>query len=294
MNPDRPIRSAFRAVGQTPALALAEIAWRGAFRFAALTLVFFAAWFYFDSLPVTPADRLLLATGLPALVARAFAHIFAGSGAKLLRGAAVLLPSCAVLWTLAASAGRAAALKTLLPQSEVKWRALVSLNFVRVMINLAACVGILGGSLLYARVAYPAAPHLPRPVAGSIVFFLVMAALSIAWWLMSNLLAGAAVFATGGRHTGEVFSAALASFHACTGSWFGISSIFGLMHFVLFAVWFGVLPTVMSVAALIRYGWVTAVALAATLAVYFGAVDALYATRQVAYVALSKRPPSGA
>src|SRR5205807_2210976 len=150
-----PIRDAFAIVRRASSLWLAEIAWRWGFGAAALALSFLTLWKWLDSLRVSNLDRVLLGSGSPWLMSEAINHIFAGSGALLLRASAVLLPGILVLWTVAAAAGRAATLRTLMPGGVVRWRLLLGVNFLRAIVALAAIVGMLAAMIVFVRVALP-------------------------------------------------------------------------------------------------------------------------------------------
>src|SRR5438309_5994003 len=123
-----PVHEGFRAVLRAPGVVVAEIAWRWCFGTATLALLAVAAVQFLKSVRVSDADVLALRTGIPWLMANALAHILQGSGARLLRAAAILLPGIVLLWTIAAAVGRAATLKGLLPASRANLGTLLGVS----------------------------------------------------------------------------------------------------------------------------------------------------------------------
>jgi hypothetical protein len=108
-----PFQDGFAAVWHEPALLAAELTWRWCFGFSACALAIISGAWFLDSLEVSPADEFLLGTFQPQLLAGAVHHIFRGSLTRLVLEQAALLLGVALLWCLAATAGRAATLRRL-------------------------------------------------------------------------------------------------------------------------------------------------------------------------------------
>ena len=281
-----PIRDAFATVRNAPSLWLAEVAWRWAFAAAACALAFLALWTWLDSLPVSRADQFLLGSGSPALIARAVSHIFAGSATLLLRGAAVLLPGCVLLWTVAVAAGRAAILRTLMPDTHVHWRSLLAVSFLRAMVGVAAGVGVVAALIAFARISAPAPPAQGRPNAALALFFVLIVAICICWSFLNWFLGVAPIYAVRSRGLGKTLTATFVNFRENTGKWFWIGSAFGLLHLAVFFVFSAVGPLPLTIADMVPR-WFTLLVLVAITLVYFALADAIQVLRLVAYLAIA-------
>jgi len=112
-NKSSPFRDGFAALRHEPALLAAELTWRWCFGLSAWILAIVAVRLFLDSLTVTPLDQFLLRTMQPVLLMDALQHIFRGSLSRFLLVQTVLLLGLMLLWSLAATAGRAAILRRL-------------------------------------------------------------------------------------------------------------------------------------------------------------------------------------
>lgn len=286
-----PIRDAFATVRRTFSLVGAEIAWRWAFGAAAWVLGFLAFYTWLDTLPVSRADQFLLGSGSPPLMSRALQHIFAGSGAILLRGFAVLLPALLVLWTIAASVGRAAILRTLVPHLRVRWRALLAVNFLRAAAALAGVLGVVAAFVIFSRVANPAPPAVGRPNAALLLWFTIIFVVSTSWGWVNWFLLPAPIFAVDERRVSDALTATFRNFRDYTSKWFWIATAFGLMHVTaLFAV-SAVGPFVLAIASA-GPRWLSWLAFIVLTLLYFATVAALQVTRFVAHVTLVPEFPT--
>ena len=84
-----PTLEGFKAIFGQPSFALAEIAWRWSLGFGGFALLTLALVEYFDTLPVTAADMILLHTGQPLLMGRAFEHVLHGSALRIVETARI-------------------------------------------------------------------------------------------------------------------------------------------------------------------------------------------------------------
>lgn len=282
-----------------PAFGLAEVAWRWSFGLAVWALLAFSSAEYFDTLPVTRGDLLLLKTRQPALILRAVFHIFHGSGARVARTSVVLALSLIAAWIVVAGLARAATIKALLgyframnPASAAgakqAWRvrSLFGLNFFRVAAFLAAAMGCLAPFIAARRSPSENA----APGATFLIFVGITTLVCGAWCVVNWFLSLAALFAAADGE--DTFGAMAATINFCrtrlglvcaVGTWFGLAHLgaFVIATFLaLFAMGLlGALP------AAVAFGGMLCVTL-----LYFAVADFLYIGRLAAYVAILELP----
>jgi hypothetical protein len=282
-----PIRDSFAIVRRAPSLWLAEIAWRWGFGASALALTFLTLWNWLDSLRVSNLDRVLLGSGSPWLMSEAINHIFAGTGVLLLRASAVLLPGFIVLWTLAAAIGRAATLRTVMPDAKVRWRSLIGVSFLRAMVAVAATVGTLATLIVFVRLALPGPTVEGRPGAAWLLLTILTFVIGTCWSFVNWFLSVAPIYAMRASRLSAALDMTMTNFREHTGQWFRIASLFGLMHFGLFFFFSGVGPMpLMFVGTAPR--WFVIFAIVALTLVYFALVDGIAVARLVAYVRIAE------
>jgi hypothetical protein len=320
-----PTLEGFRVMFQEPALGMAEIAWRWSLGTAACLLLTFAFLQYLDSFPITATDMLFLRSRQPFLISKAIAHIFRGSGLRLVMIMAVTFAALAAGWVLTASFSRGASLKWMVDyfstfgrkSSEFReagpdiaepiedhlqvrngttpgltvrkpWlAALIGLNFLRVALTLAAALGCVGATMLAGLVS---SPKDPQP---GLVFLLTVPLVCLVWlfWSVLNwFLSLASVFAV--RDGQDTFGAVAAAVRLCRknlGSVFAVGFWFGLAHLTAFIAATTLVAFPMAFAGVIPAGMVLGGMLVVTL-LYFAVVDFLYAGRLAAYVAMAELP----
>jgi hypothetical protein len=282
-----PIGDAFTTLRRAPSLWFAEIAWRWAFGAATLVLAFLALWTWLDSLPVARVDQVLLGSGSAPLIGRALKHIFNGSAARLVRGLAVLVPGIVLLWTVAAASGRAAILRTLMPESRAHWRSLLVVSFLRAMTAVAAGVSVLAAFIAFVRVATPAPPAEGRPGAAWLIFLTLIFFIATCWSLLNWFLAVAPIYAVRSRRLSDALSATLTNFRERTGKSFWIGTAFGLIHLALFLAFSAIGPMPLALAEVVPR-WFTLLALLAITLLYFALADAIHVLRLISYVAIAE------
>jgi len=166
-NSPSPFRDGFAALRHEPALPAAELTWRWCFGLSAWGLGIISLALFLDGLRVAPVDAFLLRTLQPRLLDNALRHIFRGSLSRFVLEQTVLLLGVIVLWSLAATAGRAATLRRLVamfgadeePQS-MEWRfaPIFLLQLLRVMwtmIAVAVGFGLFVYGVVMAQDAHP-------------------------------------------------------------------------------------------------------------------------------------------
>lgn len=297
-----PTVEGFRVLLRQPALGMAEISWRWSMGAAACLLFTFTFLRYLRTLPVSNADLLLLRTRQPFLISQAIAHIFRGSGLRLVVAMTLTLAALALGWILTASLARAAALQWLVdyfrtdgspPEMSSSHaarpiRALTGLNFLRVSSTVAAAVGCVGATILAGLVSSPANPQ------PGLVFLLFVPLIGLVWlsWSVLNwFLSLAPVFVA--HDNQDTFSALASAVHLCRERMGAISAVgfwFGLAHVTAFVLATSVVAFPLALAGALPAGVVLGGVLLTTL-LYFAVVDFLYAGRLAAYLAIVEFPP---
>lgn len=280
-----------------PSFGLAEISWRWSFGLACWVLLAFSFFEYLNTLPVTRGDVLLLRTRQPRLISQAIAHIFGGSGFRVVETIIVLSVSLAIGWIIVGSLARAATIKALLcyfgepenssvsrRESRVgSVRSLFGLNCFRVAATLAAITGCVAALLLGGAVS-PA--DNPAPAGAFLVFLSVILLVGLVWSVMNWFLSLAAVFAVAeGQDTFGAIGSAVALCRDRPGSVLAAGTWFGLAHIVAFVLATSVVAFPLGLAGVLPVGVVIGGVILITL-LYLAVADYLYIGRLAAYVAI--------
>jgi len=227
-------------------------------------------------------------------VADAIVHILRGSGPRLVRAVAIVLPAIAILWIAAASLGRAATLKALLGREEgMPLAPQLGLNFLRASVTLASLVGYLGVLILAGRAAAAQGADV-RPGVFILVFVLLGMAVSVArsrvnWFLCL----GAIPAARDGLDTFTALGEAVALFRRHPRRFVGAGIAFGAIHGVVLAFTIVVGLLVLSLAGEVPAA-ATLLLLTVVMVAYLGAADFLSIARLAAYVEIDtsdRMPP---
>ncbi|HYG97546.1 MAG TPA: hypothetical protein VD837_00335 [Terriglobales bacterium] len=281
------MRDGFRAVFRQPSIILAEISWRWAFGAAFWALLLLSFMEYFKSLEVSAIDWLMWKTGFPPFMLQALAGTIEGSGFKLLRIAAILLPGCAVLWALAATFGRTATLRALVePVARPRLRTIFGLSFLRAALTLAGVLSLLGIYFFAAR-SYVSAPgQLPNAGRAFVILLLGGALATYIWSVASWILALAPAVATIERCDAlTAIGRAVGRVGALSGRFMRVGWAFGSLHFLAFVLATGSGMFALGLASLLP-GEAVLFVLAMVALAYFAVVDGLYIARLAAYLAL--------
>jgi hypothetical protein len=230
-----PTIEGFRAAFRRPSLTLAEISWRWTVGATATALAAFSLLEYFDTLPVTGGDILLLRTRQPILIGQALGHIFNGSAPRFVTAELVAAIALTCLWIFAASVGRATTVRSLIDyfaekqkstsegeelvprtsataasQKRSQLGSLLRLNFLRAAAALAAILGLAGALILVHVVsasfsndaasagvtsANSAPPADPGAAIALLLFFPLAGLIFLAWSTLNWVLSLAGVFA---------------------------------------------------------------------------------------------------
>jgi hypothetical protein len=119
-NKSSPFRDGFAALWYEPALLAAELTWRWCFGLSAWFLGIISIRLFLGSLAVGRLDQFLLRTMQPILLIEALQHIFRGSLSRFLLQQTLLWLGLMLLWSLAATAGRAATLRRLVAMFRIE------------------------------------------------------------------------------------------------------------------------------------------------------------------------------
>lgn len=303
-----PTLEGFRAAFRRPSLTLAEIAWRWTVGAVAWTLLFFLAVEYLNTLPVTNADATLLWTRQPLLVGRAIAHILHGSLNRAVLATLVAALAVSFLWIVAASVGRAATVRGLLDyfrrdvardlaidaSTEARdtkrkgpVRVLMSLNFLRAALMLAAMLALVGAAIL---VSFASPESSPRPGLAFILFLPLAGLICIAGSTLNWLLSLASIFAIRNREDAlGAFYAAVIFSRERSGAVFAVSTWSGLAHLVALSVATSAVSLPLAFIQVAPWRLVIAAVILVTLG-YCAVVDWLYMVRLAAYVCIAEMP----
>lgn len=301
-----PMFEGFRASLRRPATALAEIIWRWSVGTVALLLFFFGASEYLSTLPVTSGEILFLHTRQPILIARALDHIFRGSWNRGVAAALLAALAIVLLWLVAASLGRMATVGSLVdyfgrglassepnepPSSAGVFRCLFRLNFLRLVLAVAAISGFVGAGIL-AGLASPSANS--NPGLAFVIFFFIASLVALVWWILNWFLSLAAVCAV--RDSEDVLAALARAASLCrerATAIFAVSFWTALLHMALFVGATSVAVMPLALIGTIEWRGV-AIAIFVITILYFAVADWIYIVRIAGYVRISELPDAEA
>jgi hypothetical protein len=325
--PISPTTEGFRAAFRRPSLTLAEIMWRWTVGATAASVLTFGLFEYLRTLPVTNGELLFLRTRHPYLVEEAIAHILRGSGSRAVIAGLLAALLLTMLWMVAASVGRIATVRGLLeyfrrdsvcsvsvvgapdggisdssisnggerdaasnvPPNNV-WMpltALLRLNFLRVIVTVAALVGFVGAGIL-AGFASPASN--PRPGIAFLLFLPLVALVCFLWGVLNWILSLAGMFAVrDGEDAMGAITSAVTFCRERTGAVFAVSTWSGMARLVSFVAAGTVASMPVGFAGIVAWRLVVAVMIVVTVA-YFAVTDWLYMARLAGYVCIAETP----
>lgn len=297
-----PLRDGFAALRHEPMLLAAELTWRWCFGLSAWGLAVISLALFLDSIRISPRDELLLRSLQPHLLANTLSRMFQGSLSRFLVAQAVLLLGMTLLWSLAATAGRAATLHRLVAMfrldsddaaqsSEWHFVPIFFLQLLRAiwsLIALAVAVGLLVCGMGMAMLKNP------HPLRAALALPLGFAAVCCMGIVLNWLFGVAPLFCVrngAGAMEAVEQTADFSQRHA------GRVCLLGLQFFALRMVWMGTMLLAvlspLSVLGWIGAGWI-ALLMALVAMAYFAGADLLYLARLAAYVSLAEgdSPPT--
>ncbi len=287
-----PFHDGFAALWHEPALFAAELTWRWCFGLAAWSLTIISLGLFLDSLKVSSGDKFLLSTLQPPLLEGALRHIFRGSLSRFLWEQAVLVVGLMLLWTFAATAGRAATLRRLVAMfgaeensHAMSWEfaPIFVLNLLRAVWTLIATtallVSLVGGFVL---------AHNQRPIRAALLLAFGIG-LSWAFGVTLNWFFGLApLFCVRNRvPASEALAQSVEFLSRQAGRLFGIGFVFALLRLVWAGTMFFVVFAPLELAHHVARGWIVLL-MALVALLYFAGADLLYLARLGAYASLAE------
>jgi len=249
---------------------------------------------YMDSLTVTTADRVLLATRQPVLISRAIHRIFQGTAFHFTEAGVLLAISLAIAWTVLAAFGRAATVEAVIEDIELlrakRQRAIIpsllAINFLRAAVALAALAGVVGSTLIAS--SFWASTHVSA-ADSSRLFFLSLFFVWMAWVSLNWLLSVSAIFVVVDRT--RALSAIGEAVRLCQqepGALLSTGALFGIVHLGAFVAASGVGFMIFGALGSLPAGlvWLAQVVL---IFLYCAGADFLYTARVAAYVSIIRR-----
>ncbi|MDR3747212.1 MAG: hypothetical protein P4M04_03495 [Acidobacteriota bacterium] len=282
----------FAALWHDPALLLAELTWRWCFGFSAWALAIISAALFLDSLKISHGDEFLLGTLQPLLISSAVRHILHGSATRFLAQQVALFLGLTLLWSLAATAGRAATLGRLVAMfsadeepETLRWEfgPIFVLQLLRAIWSLIALTVMI---LLLALGTIMAADARPMRAALLLSFGVGLA------WAFGAVLNW--FFAVTPLFCIRTSAGAMDALAQCvnfaarqSGRLFGLGLGFGALRLVWAGTMFFVVLAPINWARHIAPGWVI-VAMVLLALIYFAGADLLYLARLGAYASLAE------
>lgn len=180
------LRDNLARIRKEPSLLVIEIVWRWTFGAVAICLIAFAFVRLQHAIVVTPEEESLLASLSPVIAAQVLAGILSRALPFAIRLAAVVVPALLLLWTIAASVGRAVILSRLAGAPRTNWSGVLGTHALRAL----SFVGLAGG---YVTASFAAAfltnPENPNLLVVALVFLLFFGVVVAIWiwvhWVFS-------------------------------------------------------------------------------------------------------------
>lgn len=295
------IRTGFRAVRDTPALALAEIAWRWTFGVAVWIAVVLMVRTIMAGVDVSPVEAAFARTSDAFLIADAIARILVQVLPRFIHALAVAVPLLALVWIAAATLGRAATLRAMdrsarsavfqpaVPPTPSRiFLALTLVNAIRAFFTIAAFAAFFGTVFFVSADASPD----PRSVAAPLLvlaWMLLALFVGLLWGVVNWFLALAPIFCVrDNAGAWRAISDSIGFYRRRSREYLAIASAYGLFRGAALAV--AILAGLVVVAVgSVRTNVVLSIVIAL---VYFAIADFLYIARMASYVALAEAPPA--
>lgn len=249
-----------------------------------------ASYGFLDGLAVTDRDLMALGSRNQDLVAAAITHIFQGSGPRLLRAFAILLPALAFLWALAASTGRMATLRALIESPEPpRWLSMLTVHLLRAILGTCTLIAALGTMVFAAWISTAPDPEgmvRPDETQYLLILLFTLPVLALFWNYLNWMLSLAPVFVVRDAASARS-SIALAAraFRENRASLLGTAALFALLRIVAMAAL--VVGSLLVVATFSGLGFKVTMAVLILLTLgYFLVVDFLYIARLAATVVI--------
>jgi hypothetical protein len=306
--PVSPTAEGFRAAFRRPLLTFAEITWRWVVGVTATVLLLFGFFEYLDTLPVTNWDIVFLQTRHPLLVWQAITHILRGSIGRAVLSLILAALLLALIWMVAASVGRLATVQAMIEYFRTRFPTtpaavspditthdsqrlrifhLLRLNFLRVVVVLAALLGLAGCAIIAGFTSSSADPH---PVLAFVLFAPMTGIIFLVCYALNWLLTLAAVFVVrDGDDAVGAISSAVTLCRERTAAVLAVSSWTGLAHVIALVGASTVVSVPLALSGFLPWRVVALGILAVSLA-YLAVADWLYTVRLAGYVCITDMP----
>ena len=287
-----PFQDGFAALWHEPALIAAELTWRWCFGLAAWGLAIISAVLFLDSLEISPRDEFLLGTFQPQLLQGIARHVFRGSLNRFVWEQVILIAGLMMLWSFAATAGRAATLRRLVtmfgteeePQT-MSWefKPIFMLNLLRASWTLIALMAVLVSLMAGLIMA-----NQERAVRAG--FFLAFG-IGLAWsfGIVLNWFLGLAQLfcIRNGARADQAMAQSVDFSSRQAGRLFGLGIGFATLRLVWAATMLVAVVAPLKLVHHLAPGWIMLI-MAVIVLVYFAGADILHLARLGAYVALAE------
>ena len=296
------VRDALRAVLREPAFFLTEVAWRWAFGLVTWLLLALSLRQLLGQITITDAEYEMARQSHLLLLAETLAQSVHDVLPGLVRILILLTPCVSLVWIVVATIGRWSTVQGLLaefppqaggeipvsgtPQGQ-RFRALVALNFLRVVFTLATIVALFGSAMVVGQ--FVGTPELIGVAV--LVWMLVALLLGLAWSVVNWFLSLAPIYIVrDGLDAMRALGESLGLFRRRGSHYVNIAIGYSVLRFLaLVAV---LLATTVPAAMASTGGWQMIVAISAALALgYFVVADFLYVAKLASYVALANAGP---
>jgi hypothetical protein len=289
MSENPPIRAGFAIVNRNPLIAAIEIAWRWTFGLIGTVLLLLGTRAFLAGLKVSEGDEQVLHGQDPTLIAAALMHVLQQSGVlQRFFGimAAVAIPS-ALVWIAAATLGRAATLRRLMPTSDVNVKAILGLTLARAGLLLAAVIAWYVWMLLCAILTItPDQPNYPLYL---LLSMLALPVIAIVWGVLNWILSLAPVIAVrDGSRAWKAYSDTVGVVRRHRGEFTSVSTRLGLPRLAAMLIALMVTVVVLVATSPMVIG---GVALTLITLVYCAFADYLYIVRLAAYAQIARELP---
>lgn len=196
----------FDVVRREPAVLIADLAFRWSFGVGAMGLFLLTSQRVKDALVLSSVDQMQLASGDLMAASQALARTLYNSLPYLAQALAIFLPIAAVLWTVTTAAGRAITTRLILaqvqpetPLAKVRWGALLTVTFARVIVALLLLIGYTAATV--AAAAAMQVGQTPNIFVGVFVFLAIFLVTLAVWSLVNFVVALAPIFVLRNRRS---------------------------------------------------------------------------------------------
>jgi hypothetical protein len=279
MNNETPARAGWRLALANPKLVAVEIAWRWSFGVAAALLVWWAAVYTIHRVWLSPAEWAALCRLDTRETPDVLARIVLIYWRELLLAIALLGSGLALVWTIAATWGRAATLRIL--EGRGNMRAVAGLTLLRVLLFVATLLAAVLAVECAVWISTPAGAVEPNWVLYILILLVALPLIMIAWGILNWMLSLAPLFAV--REQEGLRGSLATTFRSVRSerkAYWSASGAYGLLRAAALVA----LIVVGAVLAALSQSKIVLGLLCVLLLAYFAFADLLYVARMAAYL----------